>query len=109
LYRSILKPNRKAEILQDKGANVTRIVKQKILKIMKNCKLYLTAEKLVLKTDILEPLLFEISFLKGLNVQYNNQFEFYYQDELYKINFDSPSISAYKWYKILKLMQSINS
>jgi 1-acyl-sn-glycerol-3-phosphate acyltransferase len=109
LHRFILEPNRKAEILQDKGVNVTRIVKQKSLKKMKNCILQLTVKKLILKTGMMEPLLFEVSSLKGLNVQYNNQFEFYYQDELYKINFDSPSISAYKWYKILKLIQNINS
>jgi 1-acyl-sn-glycerol-3-phosphate acyltransferase len=109
LHSFTLEINRKNDILQDKGVNITRIFKEKILKKMKNCILHLTAEKLIINSDTLEPLLFEVKFIKGLNVQYNNQLEFYYQDELYKFNFDDPSISAYKWYKILKLLQNIIS
>ena len=95
--------------MKDKGVNVTRIFKEKILKKTKNRRLFLTPENLIIKSDTLDPLMFEVRFLKGLNVQYNNQFEFYYKDELYKISFNNPSISAYKWYKILKLLQNINS
>jgi len=69
--------------------------------------LSLKGDKLILKADTSGALHFKLSLIKGLNVQYNHQLEFYYQDELYKFNFDNPSISAYKWYKIIKLYQNI--
>ncbi len=94
-------------LLQDKGVNITRIIKQKILEQVKYGELSLRGKELILKTDTSGALHFKLSLIKGLNVQYNNQLEFYYQDELYKFNFDNPSISAYKWYKIIKLYQNI--
>ncbi len=94
-------------ILQDKGVNITRIIKQKILEQTKHGELSLKGKELILKADTLGIIHYKLGLIKGLNIQYNNQLEFYYQDELYKFNFDNPSISAYKWYKIIELYQNM--
>jgi len=94
-------------LLQDKGVNTTRIIQQKILDQVRYGELSLRGKELILKKNTSGTLHFKLTLIKGLNVQYNNQLEFYYQDELYQFNFDNPSISAYKWYKIIKLYQNI--
>ncbi len=47
---------------------------------------------------------FQISRIRGLNVQYNNQFEFYYNRLLYRFSFRSPKTSAYKWVLAIQLL-----
>ncbi len=96
-------------LLQDKGVNVTRIIQHKVLDPVKHCTLFLKEKELILQTEPLGVLHFKLGLIKGLNVQYNDQFEFYYQDQLYRFRFDNPSISAYKWYKIINLVQNILS
>ncbi len=46
---------------------------------------------------------FEVTKISGLNVQYNNQFEFYYDEQLFRFIFDSPTTSAYKWTSALNI------
>lgn len=47
---------------------------------------------------------FNVEKIKGLNVQSNNKFEFYYDNELYRFNFKVPNTSAYKWVKGLQIL-----
>jgi len=49
---------------------------------------------------------FEVSKMLGLNVQYNNQFEFYYNNQLFRFRFDNTTISAYKWTEALNFLHS---
>jgi 1-acyl-sn-glycerol-3-phosphate acyltransferase len=50
---------------------------------------------------------FEIEKLSGINVQYNNEFEFYYDKTLYRFKFKDKSISSYKWTSSLEIMQKL--
>lgn len=93
--------------IKDQGVNLIRIDNQHIVNSEKGCKLYLKGKELILEKEESTLLYFEIDLIKGINVQYNDQFEFYYHDQLYRFYFDDPSISAYKWYKIIKLAQSL--
>ncbi|MGD9677680.1 MAG: 1-acyl-sn-glycerol-3-phosphate acyltransferase [Vulcanibacillus sp.] len=47
---------------------------------------------------------FEVSKMLGLNVQYNDQFEFYYNEQLFRFRFDNTTISAYKWTEALNFL-----
>ena len=50
---------------------------------------------------------FELEHIKGINVQYNDRFDFYHKEQLYQFYFNSDSISAYKWETMIKLAQQI--
>lgn len=50
---------------------------------------------------------FDLTKISGLNVQYKNQFEFYYHDLLYKFIFDNPLTSAYKWTSALNILKKL--
>ena len=52
-----------------------------------------------------QPTDFQISKISGLNVQYSNQFEFYYDRLLYRFSFRSQKISAYKWVLAIRLLR----
>ncbi|HNR65035.1 MAG TPA: hypothetical protein PKJ95_01940 [Atribacterota bacterium] len=54
-----------------------------------------------------EYLNFELEHIKGINVQYNNRFDFYHKEQLYQFYFNCDSISAYKWETMIKLAQQI--
>ena len=51
---------------------------------------------------------FYIDKITGLNVQYNDEFEFYYGDHLYRFSFRSPKISAYKWVMAVNLIKELH-
>ncbi len=40
---------------------------------------------------------FELKDIKGLNIQYNDRFEFYYGRRLYRFSFPGSTVSAFKW------------
>ena len=96
-------------LIEDKGVFLTRIIQQKILNPLKGCRLLLKEKELILETDEIGTIHFELGLIRGINVQYNDQLEFYYKEQLYKFSFDDPSISAYKWYKIIQLIQNMFS
>lgn len=48
---------------------------------------------------------FEIGRIRGLNVQYSDQFEFYYGRPLYRFSFRSQKTSAYKWVLAVRLLE----
>ncbi|WP_163192459.1 lysophospholipid acyltransferase family protein [Clostridium thermarum] len=50
---------------------------------------------------------FKIEKLSGINVQYNNEFEFYYDKALYRFKFKNKSISSYKWVSSLEILQRL--
>lgn len=52
---------------------------------------------------------FEVDKMSGINVQYNNHFEFYYNDQLFRFIFDINTISAYKWVSALSIYQILLS
>lgn len=97
----------KQEIIKDKGVFLYRFNEQKNLD--KNIKgmLALRGEKLVFETVTGNNICFQLELIRGVNVQYNDKFEFYYKDDLYRFCFKNPSVSAYKWYKTIKLTQDI--
>jgi len=107
LKKNFEKDNRNI-LLQDQGVNLTRIEQEKRRHSEKGCQLSLKNQELILKTNSLGTLSFNFTQIKGVNIQYNDHFEFYYQNQLYQFYFDDPSISAYKWYKIIKLIQNMN-
>lgn len=55
-----------------------------------------------------EKICFDIPKIQGLNVQYNNKFEFYHENTLYRFVFKDKSISAYKWVEIIKFLKGVN-
>jgi len=108
LKKSIQKDNQDV-LIEDKGVHYIRISQQKTIDSRKGCQLFLKEKELILGTDSMGLFHFQLAFIRGINVQYNDQFEFYYQGQLYQFSFDDPSISAYKWYKIIKLTQNMLS
>jgi len=95
------------EIIKDKGVFLYKSNEQKKLNKKIEGVLTLRGEKLIFETVSGDNFCFQIKLIKGVNVQYNNKFEFYYKDDLYRFCFDNPSISAYKWYKMVELTQEI--
>jgi 1-acyl-sn-glycerol-3-phosphate acyltransferase len=96
-------------LIQDKGVNLTMIEQEKRIHSERGCQLSLQDKELILETNRLGTLYFDLTLIKGINVQYNDHFEFYYKGQLYQFHFDDPSISAYKWYTIVKLIQNMIS
>jgi 1-acyl-sn-glycerol-3-phosphate acyltransferase len=50
---------------------------------------------------------FYIDRIVGINVQHNNQFEFYHDNLLYRFSFRSGKISAYKWVTAIRLIRDM--
>ena len=50
-------------------------------------------------------LVFYIDKINGMNVQYNDTFEFYYDKDLYRFEFKHRKISAYKWVKAVQMIK----
>lgn len=94
-----------AILIMDKGVTLTRVDKDKKLTPLKGCQLFLKGQELILETYSIGILCFELCLIKGINIQYNDHLEFYYKDLLYQFGFENPSISAYKWYKMITLAQ----
>lgn len=97
----------KTILLQDEGVSVIRIERDRTISLEKECWLFLQGKVLSIERDTRNIFDFAIDLIRGINVQYNNQLEFYFQDQLYRFRFDHPSVSAYKWYRIIKLAQNL--
>jgi 1-acyl-sn-glycerol-3-phosphate acyltransferase len=52
--------------------------------------------------------IFYIDRIIGLNVQYRNQFEFYYDGLLYRFSFRYTAVSAYKWVLAVRLIKELH-
>lgn len=52
-------------------------------------------------------LTFDIKKIRGMNVQYNSLFEFYYENILYRFIFKTKYVSAYKWVEAVEIIQSM--
>lgn len=52
------------------------------------------------------PTVFQLRLMKGLNIQYSNELEFYYENRLYRFRFAHNGVSAYKWLCALSLAES---
>lgn len=50
---------------------------------------------------------FPLDRISGINVQARNQFEFYYEESLYRFTFRSLKISAYKWTMAVRLVREL--
>lgn len=50
---------------------------------------------------------FPLEDLSGLNVQHNNQFEFYCKKVLYRFSFQNGRTSAYKWVKAVQMIREL--
>ncbi|WP_461204930.1 lysophospholipid acyltransferase family protein [Clostridium sp. DL1XJH146] len=48
---------------------------------------------------------FDAEKIVGINVVLNREFEFYYEDVLYRFKFNSPRVSPYKWVEFIKAMK----
>ncbi|MGI5919101.1 MAG: hypothetical protein ACOX8N_05520, partial [Christensenellales bacterium] len=46
---------------------------------------------------------FDLAGITGINVYFKSHVEFQYQNADYRIGFESPHVSAYKWQCILEL------
>lgn len=49
---------------------------------------------------------FQLFKISGLNIQYNNKFEFYYEKELFRFSFKLNLNSAYKWVAAIQYLQN---
>lgn len=54
-----------------------------------------------------EELIFDIKKIRGMNVQYNSLFEFYYESTLYRFIFKTKYVSAYKWVQAVETIKSM--
>ena len=97
----------KTILLQDQGVSVIQIERDRTISLEKECRLFLQKKVLSIERDTRNIFDFEIDLIRGINVQYNDQLEFYFQDQLYRFRFDHPSVSAYKWYRIIRLAQNL--
>jgi len=50
-----------------------------------------------------EPLVFPFETIDGANIQSSGDFEFYSGDDLFRLVFPTPRVSAYKWLTILRI------
>lgn len=68
----------------------------------------LFSDRLEFTSHLKQQTCFFLAKISGLNVQHNNQFEFYYDDLLYRFSFRSARISAYKWVLAIRLLKEQN-
>lgn len=94
------------ELFFDNGAQVYIERKGKFRKLGTGS-IHLTNKNFIFKDVHQKAIIFGFSRIKGLNIHYNHLFEFYYDDILYRFEFSSPGISAYKWLKGIELSRNI--
>ena len=76
------------------------------LELLHTGSLYLYCDRIVFTSPEGGNYSFELSEINGLNVQYNDQMEFYHKKVLYRFGRDNGSISAYKWVMALGILKS---
>jgi len=91
-------------LMQDGEFVILKITKGKLKKTGQG-KLVLKNNNLIFLDNSGEEKIFYINNISGLNIQYNNKLEFYYQDILYRIIPADKTISAYKWQKTIELIK----
>jgi 1-acyl-sn-glycerol-3-phosphate acyltransferase len=64
---------------------------------IKSGSLSLFSDKIVFTSSCGESNEFNLKDIAGLNIQYNDLFEFYYFRKLYRFSFEGQGISAFKW------------
>ena len=76
------------------------------LELLHTGSLYLYCDRIIFKSPDGGNYSFELSEIYGLNVQYNDQMEFYYKKVLYRFGGGHGSISAYKWVMALEILKA---
>lgn len=52
--------------------------------------------------------IFPLSQFAGINIQFHHKLDFFYDNQLYRIIFYQPRTSAYKWLRVIQMIQSYN-
>lgn len=65
----------------------------------------LFADRIEFSSLLGEKISFQLAKISGLNIQYNNKFEFYYEKNLFRFNFKLNHVSAYKWVEAIHHLQ----
>lgn len=101
-------PENSQPLLEDKFTLLLRGLRLKPLKKLHTGHLRLFPEALVFVSLQGVEIRFDLAKINGLNVQYNNKLEFYYENSLYRFIF-RPRVSAYKWTKGIELVCALKT
>lgn len=93
-------------ILTDGAVDVLRGYRMQPLKKLAIGQIALFSDRLELLTHTGERINFPIVQISGINIQYNDQFEFYYNKTLYRFIFQIRPTSAYKWVQAVRILQN---
>lgn len=95
-------------LISDKNVLLFKGIRLKPLKKFRIGEIKLFIDKLVFTSLRGENISFEFSKIFGLNVQHNDRFEFYYENILYRFNFNINHTSAYKWVTAITFLVDLN-
>ncbi len=107
LLKTYQESNYTGIFIQEKDVNCQMVDHFKKLEPWKDGQLLWQGKSILFHKNGKEYLNFELEHIKGINVQYNNRFDFYHKEQLYQFYFNCDSISAYKWETMIKLAQQI--
>lgn len=107
LLKNYQENNYRGIFIQEEGVNCQKVDHFKKLEPWTDGQLIWKGKKISFYQNGKEYLHFELEHIKGINVQYNDRFDFYHKEQLYQFYFNSDSISAYKWETMVKLAQQI--
>lgn len=103
LYEKRIQPGIEP-ILSDENVTAYQGEKTKSLGFLDTGSLYLFCDRIVFKSSKGNNYIFEIADIYGLNVQYNDQLEFYNKNSLFRFGGGCRPISAYKWFKAVEIL-----
>lgn len=94
-------------LFSDDNVNLSTGYRKEKLKSRTTGKLILYADKITYSSHDCTDIIFHVPDINGINVQANNNLEFYYKNTLYSIGFETKRISSYKWVETVRLMQGM--
>lgn len=103
-----LKTMKKGEkVFDDYGAQLLTGYRRNNLKLISNGVCELFTDRFVFTTshDKSRSLVFPIDKIKGINIQNKEEMEFYHDNVLYRVSFESPRANSYKYLRAVKFLQ----
>ena len=92
-------------LFDDFGARLWTGYMSKPLKLIATGEAELTTDEIVFTSSSGSLRRFELAGIEGANVQNGEKLEFYWNKELYRLDFKTPQVSAYKWLRGILAIQ----
>ncbi len=106
VFEKIKEKNKKDNIIEDKDVRLFVGERMKPLIKKEHGNFIINKDGVEFIGNSGDVISFKVNRILGINVVLNREFEFYYEEVLYRFKFNSPRVSPYKWVECIKAMHN---